>query len=230
MNKYNDRWTKEKFSEYKKLKREGYDDKMLIDHFGEDIYYSNMYNKNGSTLPHILKYVKFVNEIKVNPEETDYDYVPRLSSFIKGKTDYIITFNSNDIPYIICLMFYPINDIDTYNVVFTTENQWMEYNFKLRTFSKKGYITKDEFDILDKIIGKETNLNDLFSILRKVSWILFDFCEKILKCNTLSIGDTENKKKINLYRDIISNSFPNVLEEEVLYDGYKYYIYKISKD
>lgn len=40
---FNDNWTKEKFLEYRKLKKNGYTHKMLIEHFGEDIYYSNMY-------------------------------------------------------------------------------------------------------------------------------------------------------------------------------------------
>jgi hypothetical protein len=152
--------------------------------------------------------------------------MPRLSSFIKNKTDYIITFNSNDIPYIICFMFFPINDIITYNIVFTTDDQWREYNFKLRIFFQKGFPTDDEFDILDNIISKETNLNDLFPIFRKLSWILLDFYNKHLKNEFLSIGETKNKKKINFYRNIIKNSFVDISEDETMFNGNKYYIYK----
>ena len=141
MNQYNDRWTKEKFLEYRRLKRSGYSHEMLKEHFGEDIYESGMYNRNGSSLPSILLYGNFINEIKISPEETDYDYIPRLSSFIKGKSDYIITFNSNNITYIICLMFFPINGIETYNVVFTTEDQWNEYNNRLREMRKSKQIS-----------------------------------------------------------------------------------------
>lgn len=39
---YNERWDKKKFTEYRKLKRSGYTDKMLMEHFGEDIYYSGI--------------------------------------------------------------------------------------------------------------------------------------------------------------------------------------------
>jgi hypothetical protein len=73
MSEYNDRWTREKFIEYRKLKKEGYTDKMLREHFGEDIYYSGMYNKNGSSLPVILKFGNFINEIKITPENMKRD-------------------------------------------------------------------------------------------------------------------------------------------------------------
>ena len=60
MNEYNERWTREKFIEYRKLKRNGYSHEMLKEHFGEDIYYSGLYNKNGTTLPLILKFGKLI--------------------------------------------------------------------------------------------------------------------------------------------------------------------------
>jgi hypothetical protein len=48
---------------------------------------------------------------------------------------------------------------------------------------------------LEDIISKETGLNDLFPIFRKISWILLDFCDNNIPGILLSIGDTENKKK-----------------------------------
>ena len=195
MNQYNERWTREKFVEYRKLKRSGYTDDMLKEHFGDDIYYSGLYNKNCSTLPNILKYTKFVNEIKINPEETDYNYLSTSSIFFKSKTDYIISFYSNDLPYVIALIYYPINNIDTYNIVFTTRDQWNEYEFKLRKFIKKEYISEEEYQTLNNIIGKETKINDIFPILKKISWILFDFYNNYLNNQILSIGDTNNEKK-----------------------------------
>lgn len=231
MNEYNDKWTREKFLEYRKLKRNGYTHEMLIEHFGDDIYYSGMYNKDAHIIPYdyFIKCVENkLNEIRINPEYVDYSAMPNLSNFIKGKTDYIISFESNDIPYVICLMFFPINEIDTYNIVFTTRDQWNEYEFKLRYLLKKGYLNKDEFYILDKIISKETNLNDLFPIFKKLSWILLDFYNNHLNGKLLSIGDTENKKKIKLYRNIIKDSFNNIIETEEIFNGNKYYIYKID--
>jgi hypothetical protein len=52
MNIYNERWTREKFLEYRKLKRSGYSHNMLKEHFGEDIYHSGLYNKNASIIPY----------------------------------------------------------------------------------------------------------------------------------------------------------------------------------
>ena len=46
---------------------------------------------------------------------------------------------------------------------------------------------------------------------------------------TISLGETDNLVKINLYRNIIKNSFPNVIDSGILYDtdGNKYFIYNI---
>ena len=225
MNVY--KWTREKFLEYRKLKRSGYTHSMLKEHFGDDIYESGMYNRNGSTLPNILKYHNFVNEIKINPEETYYGISPELSSFFKEKTDYVLTFHSNNISYVICLIFFKINNIDTYNLVFTTYDQWVNYRSKFSEFIKSGKISTEEFQILNDIISKTTNLNDVYPIFRKISWILLDFYSKTLKGGVLSIGDTDNEQKIKFYRNIIKDSFTNVKESEVKFNGENYYLYEI---
>lgn len=231
MNVYNEKWTREKFVEYRKLKRNGYFHKMLKEHFGDDIYSSGMYNKTGSILPYeLFKKINenLINEITINSEETDYNYTSSPSSFLKNKTDYIISFYSNDLPYIITLMYYPINNIETYNVIFTTRDQWNEYNFRLRSFLRKGHITEEEWNILNEIISRETNLNDLYHIFRKLSCILLDFYDKNIKGKLLSMGYTvDNEKKINFYRNIIKDSFKNITEEEVSFNNNIYYIYRI---
>jgi hypothetical protein len=50
MNVYNDIWTRAKFIEYRKLKRNGYSDQRLIEHFGDDIWYYGLYNKNSNVI------------------------------------------------------------------------------------------------------------------------------------------------------------------------------------
>lgn len=230
MNNYNERWTKEKHREYCDLKRVGYTNEMLKKHFGDDIYESGIYNRNGASLPNILKFGKFINEIKISPEGADYNFIKQVSIFIKNKSDYIISFYCNDIPYIISIIYYPIKEKETYNVVFTTRDQWNEYEYKLRNFLKKGKLTEEEFEILDNIIGKETNKNNIFPIFRKISWILLDFYKNNLNGYLLSIGDTNNKKKIKFYRNIIKDSFKNIIETEEYINTNKYYIYKIVSD
>ena len=223
---YNDRWNKEKFIEYKKLKRSGYTDKMLIEHFGEDIYHSGMYNRKSTIMP----WLEFITEITITPEYTDYTFSKKLSDIYKDKFDYIIKFQNNGIDYIISLFYYIIDSIETYNVLLTTETQWDEYEKKLNSIRHKGYITDDERDELVNIVEKETGLNHLYPVMKKISYILFDIFEKELGNSILSLGETKNIVKINLYRNIIKNSFSNVEEIGENFDdvGNKYYLYKIK--
>lgn len=219
-------WDKEKFIEYRKLKRSGYTDKMLIEHFGEDIYYSGMYNRKSSIMP----WLEFITEITITPEYTDYNFSKRSSDLYQNKSDYIINFHNNDVDYIIYLFFYIIEGIETYNILLTTKNQWFEYENKLNEIKHKGYITDDERNDLVNIVEKETGLNHLYSVMKKISYILFDIFEKELSGNIISLGQTENIVKINLYRNIIKNSFSNVVEigEKLDDAGNKYYLYNIN--
>lgn len=219
-------WTKENFLEYRRLKRSGWTHNMLKEHFGDVIYESGLYNKNGRTLP-IYDYSAFISEIKISPEEVDYSYVSKPSFYIKGSSDFLISFYSNEIPYILALLPFPLCGQLTYNIIFATRDQWNEYEYNLSRFISKGNITIEEENILCGIISKETNKNDIYSILKKMSWILFDFCCKYLKGNSLSIGETENPIKIKLYRNIIKDSFENIVEKECMLGINRYYVFEI---
>jgi hypothetical protein len=65
--------------------------------------------------------------------------------------------------------------------------------------------------------------------MKKISYILFDIFKGELDCNIITLGETKNMTKINLYRNIIKNSFPNVEDMGEKFDdvGNKYYLYKI---
>lgn len=223
---YNDRWNKEKFIEYRKLKRSGYTDKMLIEYFGEDIYYSGIYNRKSTIMP----WLEFITEIIITPEYTNYKISKKTSDIYKNKLDYIIQFENIGVDYIIYLFFYIIQGIETYNVLLTTKNQWNEYEMKLDEIRYKGYITDDERNELVNIVEKETGLNQLFPVMKKTSYILYDIFEKELGCNIISLGETKNMVKINLYRNIIKNSFSNFEEIGEKFDDVdnKYYLYKIE--
>lgn len=224
---YNDKWTKEKFIEYRKLKKSGYTSDMLIEHFGDDIYYSGMYNRKSSVMP----WLEFIKEITITPEYTDYNISKIASDIYSGKYDYIINFEDNGVKYIISLFYYIIENIETYNILLTTENQWNGYKVKVNEIRYKGYITDDERNELVDIVEKETGLNQLYPIMKKVSYILFNVIKTNLGNIIVSLGETKNIVKINLYRNIIKNSFPNVEEIGIKLDevGNKYYIYKIEK-
>jgi len=223
---YNEKWTRDKFIEYRKLKRSGYTDKMLIEHFGEDIYHSGMYNRKSTIMP----WLEFITEITITPEYTDYTFSKKLSDIYKDKFDYIVKFQNNGVDYIISLFYYIIDSIETYNVLLTTETQWNEYEKKFNNIRHKGYITDGERSELVNIVEKETGLNHLYPVMKKISYILFDIFEKELGNSILSLGETKNIVKINLYRNIIKNSFSNVEEIGENFDdvGNKYYLYKIK--
>ena len=218
MNKYNEIWTREKFLEYRKLKRTGYTDKMLIEHFGEDIWESDLYNKNSST------FLKKFNEIKINPIKSPYIYYNRGNDFIENKVDHICEFISNEIPYVIIFLYLEINNIETYNIIFTTKEQYEKYLNKVEYFR-----TIQQFDIdeLKDILEEQIDSINIFSLFKRLSYIIFDYYNNHLKDIKLSIGDTNDKKKINFYRDIIKNSFENIKEEIEVYNEI-YYIYTIK--
>jgi hypothetical protein len=231
MNEYNERWTREKFLEYRKLKRSGYTHKMLIEHFGDDIDYSGLYNKNAHIIPYdyFTKYFENkINEIRITPEQTEYDITPVPSNLALSKMDYLLTFISGEVSYTICLMYYKIHTDDTYNVIFTTTDQWNEYRQEFFNISKKSRVSQEEWELLNNIIGRQTGYNDLFPLFRKMSWILLDFYYKYIRGAILSIGDTKDEKKINLYRNIIKDSFDSLIESETVFNDSKYYLYTIS--
>lgn len=225
---YNERWNKEKFIEYRKLKKSGYTDKMLIEHFGEDIYYSGMYNRKSTIMP----WLEFITEIKIKPEYTDYTFSKKLSDIYKDKFDYVIKFQNNGVDYIISLFYYIIDGVETFNILLTTEIQWIEYEKKLNDVRHKGYITDEKRNELVNIVEKETGLNHLYPVMKKISYILFDIFEKELDSSIISLEETKNMVKINLYRNIIKNSFSNIegIGQEFDDVGNKYYLYKIQKN
>ena len=223
---FNERWTRDKFFEYRKLKRNGYSHEQLKEHFGEDIWYSGLYNKNANLMP----WLNFINEIKINPLEIPYSFWNRKSIFFKDKFDHFAEIESENTKYVLELMYFEINNIPTYNVIFTTRKQYDVYDKKLNQYIKKGYITNDELDELKKIFEAETNLNDVYGIMKRISFVIFDIYFQKIKGYFLSIGETDNIKKINMYRNIIKDSFENIIEDEIIdNEGYKYYIYKIKE-
>ena len=221
-NLYNDIWTREKFLEYRNLKREGYSHEMLKEHFGDDIYHSGLYNKNSSILP----WLDFLKEIIVTPEYTSYNINTKYSDIHNNKIDYIVDFIDNGNIYIISLFYYEINNIETYNILLTTKKQWDDYINKLNIFKLKGFITDEERVELVNIVEKETGYNQLYTILRKTSYILSDLIKNKLNGCPISLGDTNNPVKINLYRNIIKSSFNDLIESEEIFNDNKYFIYK----
>ena len=215
------------FIEYRKLKRSGYTDKMLIEHFGDVIYESGLYNKNASK----FNFLKKFNEIKINPTELPYKNWKSNSLFYKNKYDYFAEFETiNGNVYSLCLMYYEIDNLSTYNILFTTKEKMDKYSSELnKILLSKGSISNNDREYLKSIFEKETNLNEIIDIMKRISFIIFDMYKSNIKNKLLSIGDTDNYRKIKLYRSIIKDSFDNINEEEII-DSYgnKYFVYEIK--
>lgn len=216
-------WNREKFIEYRKLKRSGYTDQQLKEHFGDDIYESGIYNKG--TL--LLGFIPFINEIKISPTKIDYIITVNNSIYQRHGKDYIIEFESKGIKYILALFLFEVNNIPTYNITFTTKEQYIIFKNKFNVFIKKGVITEAEQDELKNIFESKTNYFDLFNVMRYISYIILDINFKLPENTIFSIGHTDIETKINLYRSIIKDSFKDI-NEEVVYDSSKnkYYLYK----
>lgn len=218
-------WSKEKHKEYWNLKRKGYKREQLFEHFGDDIYESGMYSRNSNIIP----WLQFITEITITPEYTEYNLSKIKSDIYIDKNDYIIDFLHKDIKYIICLFFYIVGDIETYNILLATEYQWINYKNKLKEFGYKGYITDQERNELIHIVEKETGYDQLFPIMKKTSFILLDVLKHNLNGCVISIGETTNLAKINLYRNIIKNSFPNIIDLGIKIENEaKYYLYRLK--
>lgn len=91
------KWTRDKFIEYRKLKREGWSDDMLIDYFGDDIFESGIYNKKSSVIP----FLNFITEIKITPYNTDFNFIKKNSDIYTNQYDYVLDFIDNGNKYVI---------------------------------------------------------------------------------------------------------------------------------
>jgi hypothetical protein len=220
---FNKIWTKQKNDLYRNFIKEGKSVDFIKDYFGEDL----KHHPKGKYQYNHLKQFDLFEKIIIDPIETPYSVKTQKSWFYPNKTDYILEFVSNQIFYIIYLMYYEVNTIGTYNIILTTRDNYNSYDLKINEFIQKGYISEPERNILISIIEKETNYNDIYGIVKRLSYILFDFYKQI-PGSIFSVGDTpDNPVKIRLYRNIIKDSFKNIIETKVLDEQQNiYYLYK----
>ena len=161
-----------------------------------------------------------INEINITPIKTDYKSV-KTKSLIQHHCDYVNYFTVNEHNYIIHYFYYVVDNVASYQLLFTTLEQYNEYKKEINV---KPY----NYEKLRTIVEKETKFNDIFPIMKAISYIIFDFYPRLSNL-PLSLGDTDDKVKINLYRNIIKNSFPNISETiGVDTRGELLYYYKIN--
>lgn len=215
---FNEHWTKEKNDQLRQMIKERKSTKEIIKFFGEELLSYHPKNKYIIKEKRILPFLGYVKEISTSPKFTSYNIQSSYSISYKDKKDYLLNFELSGKKYIIVLFYIITKGIESYNILFTTKEQYDEYEEKLQEIIKNKIdndlemaFTDKENDLLSNIVEKETDYGDFFEIIKSVSYILFSFYINI-KGYLLSINDTERKIKINSYRDIIKNSFKDVKE------------------
>ncbi len=203
---FNNVWTKEKNDKLRQFIKEKKSTDFIIEYFCEDLEHHPTKKYSHSVLKgyHLQSYKQF-NEIKINPINTLYDRYSEYSEYYENKENYIINFVDNDTKYIIMLLYVENFNKPSYEIVFTTQKQYDIYIKTINDIKKKRILNLTDEELLTDIIEKETNYNKVISIMKKLSYIILR--EIKLLDIPLSLTETNNYKKIELYRNIIKDSF-----------------------
>jgi hypothetical protein len=231
---FNEHWTKSDNDKLRQMVKEGKTFEEKLAFFGWDKMQHHP-NKKFSHVGSILTYEKYLNEIKINPHHVYYtiDYVK--SQLNDKYYDYYLSFDVNDIKYLIILHYCFSNDIGSYNIFFTTEENYINYNKYVKKIDNSGIkiLTREQQIEIENIAERQTNLNDIIPIMKSISYILFRFYPTIKDVGNLpySLIDTNDPRKIKIYRNIITDSFDNVSEEIIKNeDGSNIYYYYIKNN
>jgi hypothetical protein len=157
----------------------------------------------------IRNFKSFLNEIQYNKDgaETEFQLRIQKSKYFRGN-DYIFDFTTDSGEEYIFEFIYMIDKIgpftnrNLYNISFTTKKQ------------------KEEADAIQNDITKAniyespTNKQETHELINKLIYIFNHFNEyygEKLSC-VYVIGETNDKRKILYYRNLIKMSFPNIEE------------------
>lgn len=224
-------WNKTRQKKLLELRKLGKTPDEIRDYFTTAIL---QYHPNKLYLPSsyiITNYRNYITEIHTEPKKIDYELDVRYSMFYNNVRDYIINFNVDGQDYTLALL--ALKDkVMSYNILFTTKAQYDEYMNVIEDFLTDHNLTDLNDDMYNKfanILESETNLNKPFKIINALSYIIFDVYKKYLKSALFSIGSTDDKRKIQFYRNVIKNSFTNVVEsEDIDLNNKKIFYYEIS--
>ena len=201
---FNKIWTKEINDECRSLIKKGYNSRMIIEHFGKNI--TEYHPKKKYTYTKLVKFNSFVNEIKITPGYVYYTSSKKYSNFYKNKIDYVFNFIVNNNKYVFLCMYVENYNKSSYEIVFTTREQYDEYeDYK----KNKNKLTLLDEIYLSSIIEEETDRNELIKIIKSLCYII----ENEYKNIPYSITETDNKIKIKLYRNIFNDTYKNLFIE-----------------
>lgn len=171
----------------------------------------------------------YTKEMIINPKETNYKIEMKKSISYKDY-DYILNFKVNGHDYVIVLFYFIDNGIISYNILFTTLEQYKEYDSLLNGMVKSGknIISEEDYISLSNILERLTGYNETTPLIKSISYILLDFYPKVSPL-LLSIGETRDPVKIEFYRKTIKDSFQDVIETKKTDEfGKDIYYYKIK--
>ena len=209
--KFNKNWTKEDNDLMREMIKNKKTHQEIIDYFGvEKVLYHPKKKFHRSKSLHTRIDSFLLNEIKIEPKKTDFTYKYEKSLYNNKKNDIIVEFIVNDIKYIIVLFYMFENDIESYEILFTTKKQYILYKKTLEEILLNDgvHFTEDEQDILKNILENETGYNDVFQLFKSLSYILMELYDEN-KDMSFSVTETDNPIKIKFYKNLIQKSFPD---------------------
>jgi hypothetical protein len=224
---FNKNWTKEDNKKLIELSKEGKSIDYIREYFGNDklFYHENKkYYQSGKSaaIPtfkdKIQDFSGFINEIKYEALKTDFTYDFEKSHQFEDEFNYIYKFQTNSgNRYVVDFIYIndkigPYSNKDIYNISFTLES-----NRNLKDY--KDY-------------ENQTELEEGHEIIKRVIFVFRDFNDRFGNDCIYMLGETEDKRKINWYRNLINQSFDNIIETESISsytNGLKAYYYEIKK-
>jgi len=223
---FNINWTQEDNNKLRHLIKEGKSPDYIRNYFGnEKLFYNpskKYYQSNkSSAIPTIKDKIKdftgYITEIKYEELKTDFVFDFEKSSYFENKFNYYYTFQTNSGNRYVFDFIYlkdnigPYKGTDLYNISFT-----LEANRNLSNY--KDY-------------EKQTQLKEGHEIIKRLIFILKDFDKRFGNDCIYTLGETEDKRKINWYRNLIKDTFNNVKETigvSSFTDGLKCYYYELN--
>lgn len=224
---FNKNWTQEDNNLLRTLIKEGNSIESIRNYFTNDkLFYhpSKKYYQSGksSAIPtfknNIEDFSGFINEIKYEQLKSDFIIDFEKSDKFLDQFNYIYKFQTNSgNKYIVDFIYLydnigPYKEKDIYNISFT-----LDKNRDISNYQDYEKLTK---------------LNESHEIIKRIIFIFRSFNLRFGNNCIYMLGETEDKRKINWYRQLIKDSF-NDIEEVVgissFTNGLDAYYFEIKK-
>ncbi len=204
---FNKNWTKKDNDELRNLIKEGKNPDFIRNYFSNDklfyhpnkkYYHSNNGGKMITFKRKIEDFTGFINEIKYTELKTDFQTDFEKSKQFEDEFNYFYKFQTNSgNRYVVDFIYLkdtigPYSNQDLYNLSFTLETNRNLSNYQ-------------DYE-------KQTMLNESHEIIKRLIFIFKDFNIKFGNNCVYLLGETEDKRKINWYTQLINDSFDNIKE------------------